>query len=281
MSLFDTVFRKSFSTGNTKKVPRPIVKELDKKIKRSKYEIYGSAAAATWSGQNARKPDDIDIASDDVKRTTKSVSAIFSKQKVEHRVKYYPQYGSAQIQIRNGKEWETVVDIQDRNKHDNDYFEFVGRPSQPPVRSRNGYTVQSPRDQYYRKQNSTRDPKIAEKRIKKDNYDAVSTARLLNESGRLKAQAYMAQGRPGKAIREDPTPLMTLGTMAQSVLSRAPTREMLPALADPIPAQRERDFISTAVKNRKTHKNLDNLNFDERWNLRYRPDQRKRKEGRK
>lgn len=269
MSFYDTVFKKSFSSGKAKKVPKAVAKELDRKIKKSKYEIYGSAAAATWAGGNAREPDDVDIATYDVKKTTRGISNIFRKRKVEHRVKYYPQYGSSQIQIRNGEEWETVVDIQDRKKHDTDFFDFVGRPSQPPICSKNGYIVQSPKDQMYRKTNSTRDPKIPAHRIQKDNYDAISTARVLNESGKLKARAYMARREVGKAMREDPTALATLGAVAQSVMSRAPTGEMLPALRDPVPREREKEFVDAAVRNKKRFKNLDHLDFDEAWKLNY------------
>lgn len=269
MSFFDTVFRKSYSTNNAQKVPKSVTKELDRKIKKSKHEVYGSSAAATWSGRNARQPDDIDIVSKNVKKTTQGVSEIFRKKKIEHRVKYFPQHGSSQIQIKEGNEWVTVVDIQDQKKHGSDFFEFVGHGSQPPIKSKNGFRVQGPRDQFYRKQNSTRDPSIAKHRVKKDNYDAIATARVLNESGRLKARGYMAQGRIGKAMREDPTALSTLGTAAQAVISGAATRDMIPALADPVPREQERRFIDSAARNKKKYKDLDRLDFDEAGKLKY------------
>ena len=276
---FDSVYKRKFTTGRSSELPRSLIGAMDRLIKKEESETYGSLSAATWSGFNSRKPGDVDIAVNDVKKTAERISSEFRQRRIPHRVKYNPRYKSAQISIKQNGKWVTVVDIQDRNMHSSDFLENVQKRPIAPIKSSNGILVQHPEDQLNRKRNSVKSKENNAHRIEKDAYDLVSTAVLLDDSSMLKARADWARGNLNAPVERGEYGQLAMGATFDSIMAGVSPIEIPGAFKDPIPRHHENKYIKKAsekkapfcpvTKTKRKHKNLDDLNIDEFGKVRW------------
>lgn len=112
------------------------------------------------------------------------------------RLKYYPQYGSQQILLKNKQsgEWDQIIDIQSLHEHQSQKFDNIGQRSVNPNKDKSGYTIQNPRDQLNRKQNSVLDKEMPEHRQDKDRFDYLRVQTDLRESEKILANQALIKG---------------------------------------------------------------------------------------
>lgn len=235
-----SVVAKPINPSVAANVPQNVSKLiLDSVRKQPKHEVYGSLAMESRTFSQ-RTPNDIDMVIENPKQKAYEIQQVLRRKGHKTKVVSNPQFDSHVVQIFIKGEWVDAVDIHPHKGH-NQEFDVYGQSIKP--QTINGIKVQKASDQLLRKANSvmaynekTGKYGAAEHRKAKDVSDFISTARILNDSKQLQAEAEL------RKVKKVKKALKSWKQHAKTVKSKGVHR-------DPIPESLEQDFINFAVDN--------------------------------
>ena len=239
---------KSSAAGN---VPKGASSSLDRIIKNEQcHEVYGSLALSSQSFVS-RTPGDCDIIVRNPNITAEKISTSFKRQGYKTEVEKNPEYGSAVVRVKKGNKFVDVADIHPVKDHYGD-FDVYGSSKLPKKVA--GVNIQPASDQLLRKGNSVmgyneQDKRMGatEKRRTKDNEDFITTARLLLDSRELRANAELRRVQHGRKK------LSVWKKHARKLKGYDSKKTYIGK--DPIPQNKENQFIAFALSNPKVNIN--------------------------
>lgn len=237
-----SVYQKPISTKQAKDIPKEVHAFLDRFLKTTNAEVFGSLAMQSYT-HAARTPGDLDVVVQNPQYVAQYIANELRRAGHRAVVEQHPWIGGFAVKIaRQDGSTVSVADVHDMSRHLVKH-EVYGE-SRLPLRA-GGMRVQGPEDQLLRKGNSlfgtnTRGAFGPEPhRAEKDLQDFLVIARTLLDSKKIQGQADL------KKVEQAEKALRYLETHAASV----PGVSMTKVRADPIPAADERKFIRHALAN--------------------------------
>ena len=237
-----SVYQKPVSTKQAKDIPKEVHAFLDRYLKTTNAEVFGSLAMQSYT-HAARTPGDLDVVVQNPQYVAQYIANELRRAGHRAVVEQHPWIGGFAVKVaRQDGSTVSVADVHDMSRHLVKH-EVYGE-SRLPLRA-GGMRVQGPEDQLLRKGNSlfgtnTRGAFGPEPhRADKDLQDFLVIARTLLDSKKVQGQADL------KKVEQAEKALRYLETHAASV----PGVSMTKVRADPIPAADERKFIRHALAN--------------------------------
>lgn len=281
----DTVYKNEVDFSKINRLNPKQIEKIKNYISRRPHEIYGSFQASSWGSSLQRRPADLDIQVNDVKKTQEQMKQILKQSGYSPRIHFYPEYNSQQVTLRNNAtgEWDQIVDIQPLEEHQNTKMENTGKRSIKPIQ-KDGYTIQHPLDQLNRKENSVKNKNMPKHRVEKDTFDYVRTQTDLIESEKVKRNAQYMRGdlETAKKHKKNMSALGDPVTSSMVAMSKykykvkdskevrfedlfANKRTLQKANIDPIPQKAEKQFYEQAKSNPNV--SLDDIDVDSQGNV--------------
>lgn len=252
------------STKYVINVPRKASSQIDKIIKSDRsHEIYGSAAQYTHSF-SSRKPNDIDIVTNNPIQMAGKIKSAISKKGFKSRIIPSKSHGAYIVQYERGNKWRDVADVHPKRGFHGKY-DVYGKSIYPE--KIDGFNVQPSKDQLLRKSNSILTKEGASlHRVVKDEADFITSSRLIIDTNQLRTEAHIVRGhnvksnkskiRNIKKLRED------LEIFKKHIKTHKEyTKHKYPINKDPIPEKKEQQFLRFAKKNSSI--NINNMFFSE------------------
>jgi hypothetical protein len=237
-----SVYQKPVSTKQTKDIPKEVHAFLDRFLKTTDAEVFGSLAMQSYT-HASRAPGDLDVVVQNPQYVAQYIANELRRAGHRAVVEQHPWAGGYAVKVaRPDGSTVAVADVHDMSRHLVKH-EVYGE-SRLPLRA-GGMRIQAPEDQLLRKGNSLFGINSREAfgpephRAEKDLQDFLVIARTLLDSKKIQGQADL------KKVEQAEKALRYLETHAASV----PGVSMAKVRADPIPAKHEQAFIKHAVAN--------------------------------
>lgn len=259
----DTVFGTGYRISLIRAINKPAANQLEAFFKKRPHEIYGSSSQYAQGSRNNRPPADLDVAINNVMKVAPIVASILKRNGYVVRIDKFPTYGAAQIVVKKGRVWDTLVDLQPLTKHQTERRTTGACPVPPKFDKTSGLTIQAPNDQLRRKHSAVLEKNMPAHRRYKDSYDFVALSNDLKVSDDLKKELKLYKGMPSF---DDVMTYPWKGDSSDVVANRLEKEKELPkgslkkAARPPLTAAQKRAWVKFASAHPDI--NPDDINFD-------------------